>query len=50
MESNKGLAIKYSLLRHALFGAMSGLAAGIIMTPFLMLVGVIMGYRSEYYL
>ena len=44
MKSNKGLVTtKHSLLRHTLFGAISGLAAGIIMTPFLMLIGVIMG-------
>lgn len=44
MKSKKGLvATKHVLLRHTLFGAISGLAAGIIMTPFLMLIGVIMG-------
>ena len=30
-----------------LFGAIAGLAAGIIMTPFLMLVGVIMGIDAN---
>ena len=44
MKSKKSLVTtKHSLLRHTLFGAISGLAAGIIMTPFLMLIGVIMG-------
>jgi hypothetical protein len=44
MKSKKGLvATKHVLLRHTLFGAISGLAVGIIMTPFLMLIGVIMG-------
>jgi hypothetical protein len=44
MKSKKGLVTtKHSLLRHTLLGAISGLAAGIIMTPFLMLIGVIMG-------
>ncbi len=44
MKSKKGiLSTKRSLLRHTLFGAISGFVAGIIMTPFLMLIGVIMG-------
>jgi hypothetical protein len=44
LKSKKSLiTTKHSLLRHTLFGAISGLAAGIIMTPFLMLIGVIMG-------
>ncbi|HEU4446165.1 MAG TPA: DUF6789 family protein [Nitrososphaeraceae archaeon] len=44
MKSKKDLnTTKHVLLRHTLFGAISGLAAGIIMTPFLMLIGVIMG-------
>jgi uncharacterized membrane protein YagU involved in acid resistance len=44
MKSKKGLVTKkHSLLRHTLLGAISGLTAGIIMTPFLMLIGVIMG-------
>lgn len=44
MKSKKGLVTtKHSLLRHTLFGAISGFVAGIIMTPFLMLIGVIMG-------
>jgi hypothetical protein len=30
----------HSLHRHTLFGAIAGLDAGIIMTPFLMLIGV----------
>src|SRR5918992_3753758 len=44
MKSKKGLlSTKHSLLRHTLFGAISGFVAGIIMTPFLMSIGVIMG-------
>lgn len=44
MKSKKGLLLtKHSFLRHILFGAISGFVAGIIMTPFLMLIGVIMG-------
>jgi membrane protein CcdC involved in cytochrome C biogenesis len=44
MKSKKGLlSTKHSLLRHILFGAISGFVAGIIMTPFLMSIGVIMG-------
>ena len=44
MKSKKGLVItKHILLKCTLFGAISGLAAGIVMTPFLMLIGVIMG-------
>jgi hypothetical protein len=44
LKSKKGLlSTKHSLLRHTLFGAISGLVAGITMTPFLMLIGVIMG-------
>jgi hypothetical protein len=43
MKSKKSLVTtKHSLLRHTLLGATSGLAAGTIMTPFLMLIGVIM--------
>ncbi|CAN5173562.1 hypothetical protein BH18THE2_BH18THE2_38870 [soil metagenome] len=42
MKSTKGSVTNHNLLRHMLFGAIAGLAAGIIMTPFLMLVGVIM--------
>ena len=41
-QSIKGLVTNHSLHRHTLFGAIAGLAAGIIMTPFLMLAGVIM--------
>ena len=41
-QSIRGLVTNHSLHRHTLFGAIAGLAAGIIMTPFLMLVGVIM--------
>ena len=37
-QSIKGLVINHSLHRHTLFGAMAGLAAGIVMTPFLMLI------------
>jgi hypothetical protein len=42
MKSNKDSVTNHTVLRHMLFGAIAGLAAGIIMTPFLMLVGVIM--------
>jgi hypothetical protein len=43
MKSKKSLVTtKHSLLRHTLLGATSGLAAGTIMSPFLMLIGVIM--------
>jgi hypothetical protein len=41
-QSIRGLVTNHSLHRHTLFGAIAGLAAGIIMTPFLMLAGVIM--------
>jgi hypothetical protein len=43
MKSTKDSVTNHTLLRHMLFGAIAGLAAGIIMTPFLMLFGVIMG-------
>ena len=41
-QSIRGLVTNHSLHRHTLFGAIAGLAAGIIMTPFLMLAGAIM--------
>jgi hypothetical protein len=41
-QSIRGLVTNHSLHRHTLFEAIAGLAAGIIMTPFLMLAGVIM--------
>jgi hypothetical protein len=46
-QSIKGLVTNHSLHRHTLFGAIAGLAAGIIMTPFLMLIGVIMGIDAN---
>ena len=33
-QSIRGLVTNHSLHRHTLFGAIAGLAAGIIMTPF----------------
>ena len=46
-QSIRGLVTNHSLHRHTLFGAIAGLAAGIIMTPFLMLVGIIMGIDAN---
>ena len=46
-QSIKGLMTNHSLHRHTLFGAIAGLAPGIIMTPFLMLIGVIMGIDAN---
>jgi hypothetical protein len=46
-QSIRGLVTNHSLQRHTLFGAIAGLSAGIIMTPFLMLVGVIMGIDAN---
>ena len=46
-QSIRGLVTNHSLHRHTLFGAIAGLAAGIIMTPFLMLIGVIMGIDAN---
>lgn len=46
-KSIRGLVTNHSLHRHTLFGAIAGLAAGIIMTPFLMLIGVIMGMDAN---
>jgi hypothetical protein len=46
-QSIKGLVTNHSLHRHTLFGAIAGLDAGIIMTPFLMLIGVIMGIDAN---
>ncbi len=43
MKSTKDIDTNHTLLRHMLYGAIAGLAAGIIMTPFLILVGVIVG-------
>ena len=47
-QSIRGLVTNHSLHRHTLFGAIAGLAAGIIMTPFLMLAGVIMRTTSQW--
>lgn len=46
-QSIKGLVTNHYLHRHMLFEVIAGLAAGLIMTPFLMLIGVIMGIDAN---